>query len=198
SASAARFPLQVKALLEKGLALRDRYNQGELSRHGLWTATGRLEAQLDRLLVRPVRDSANRRLKNHLWRERPYLFTFLYCSGLDATNNPHKLIRSPAPAKDDSIYLSLLSWSGCDQQCCRARFATAGGGAQELGWESNRKRSACASRAHQHPANGPTAREEPAGSADRLTGGEGPGQDSRPGAAHPRNTSGFLAWSSTS
>src|SRR5205085_6684682 len=87
SASAARFPLQVKALLEKGLALRDRYNQGELSRHGLWTATGRLEAQLDRLLVRPVRDSANRRLKNHLWRERPYLFTFLYCPGLDATNN---------------------------------------------------------------------------------------------------------------
>src|SRR5206468_11961279 len=38
------------------------------------------------------------------------------------------------------IYLSLLSWSGCDQQCCRASFATAGGGAQELGWESNRKR----------------------------------------------------------
>src|SRR5256886_7539944 len=66
-----------RSLLEKGLALRDRYNQGELSRHGLWTATGRLEAQLDRLLVRPVRDSANRRLKNHLWRERSYLFTFL-------------------------------------------------------------------------------------------------------------------------
>src|SRR5207247_8972719 len=96
------------------------------------------------------------------------------------------------------IYLSLLSWSGCDQQCCRASFATAGGGAQELGWESNRKRSACASRAHQHPANGPTAREEPAGSADRLTGGERPGQDSRPGAAHPRNTSGFVACASTS
>src|SRR2546429_7535901 len=79
--------MQVKALLEKGLALRDRYTQGELSRPGLWTGTGRLEAQLDRLLLRPVRDSANRRLKNHLWRERPHLFNFLYCPGLDATNN---------------------------------------------------------------------------------------------------------------
>jgi transposase len=87
SPTAARFPLQVKALLEKGLALRDRYNQGELSRHGLWTATGRLEAQLDRLLLRRCRDSANRRLRNHLWREQPYLFTFLYCPGLEATNN---------------------------------------------------------------------------------------------------------------
>jgi hypothetical protein len=67
--------------------LRDRYEKQEISRHGLWTATGRLEAELDRLLARPYRDSANRRLAKHLWRERPYLFTFLYCPGLDATNN---------------------------------------------------------------------------------------------------------------
>jgi transposase len=87
SAAAARFPLAVKAILEKGLALRDRYEKQEISRHGLWTATGRLEAELDRLLARPCRDSANRRLAKHLWRERPYLFTFLYCPGLDATNN---------------------------------------------------------------------------------------------------------------
>ncbi|PYT76192.1 MAG: IS66 family transposase [Acidobacteria bacterium] len=105
SASAARFPLQVKALLEKGLALRDRYNQGELSRHGLWTATGRLEAQLDRLLVRPVRDSANRRLKNHLWRERPYLFTFLYCPGLDATNNAAERALRP-------LVVARKNWGG--------------------------------------------------------------------------------------
>ena len=26
-------------------------------------------------------------LANHLWRERPYLLTFLYCPGLDATNH---------------------------------------------------------------------------------------------------------------
>ena len=86
--SAARFPLAVKQLLEQGLALRDRYLEQKISLHGLWTATGRLEAKLDRLLERHYRDPANRRLANHLRRERPYLFTFLYCPGLvDATNN---------------------------------------------------------------------------------------------------------------
>jgi transposase len=87
SAAAARFPLRVKALLEEGLALRDRYKKQEISLHGLWTATGRLEVKLDHLLARSYRDSANRRLAKHLRRERPYLFTYLYCPGLDATNN---------------------------------------------------------------------------------------------------------------
>ena len=87
SPTAARFPLHVKTLLEEGLALRDRYENQEISLHGLWTATGHLEAKLDRLLLRPYRDSANRRLAKHLQHERPYLFTYLYCPGLDATNN---------------------------------------------------------------------------------------------------------------
>jgi transposase len=103
--AAARFPLQVKALLEKGLALRDRYNQGERSLHGLWTATGRLEAQLDRLLLRRCRDSANRRLKYHLWREQPYLFTFLYCPGLDATNNAAERALRP-------LVVARKNWGG--------------------------------------------------------------------------------------
>jgi transposase len=84
---AARFPLRVKALLEDGLALRDRYHTQEISLHGLWTATGRLEVKLDRVLARTYHDPANRRLAKHLHHERPYLFTFLYCPGLDATNN---------------------------------------------------------------------------------------------------------------
>lgn len=86
SPAAARFPLQVKAVLEQGLALRDRYKNHEISLHGLWTATGRLEAKLDLLLMRSYRDSANRRLLKHLRRERPYIFTYLYCPGLEATN----------------------------------------------------------------------------------------------------------------
>jgi hypothetical protein len=83
----ARFPLRLKAVLEEGLALRDRYATQAISLHGLWTATGRLEVKLDRLLARTYRDPANRRLAKHLGHERPYLFTFLYCPGLDATNN---------------------------------------------------------------------------------------------------------------
>jgi len=86
--STAGFPLAVKQLLEQALALRDRYLEHKISLHGLWTATGRLEVKLDRLLAPTQRDAANRKLANHLRHERPYLFTFLYCPGLvDATNN---------------------------------------------------------------------------------------------------------------
>lgn len=105
SPTAARFPLQVKALLEKGLALRDRYGQQEISLHGLWTATGRLEAQLDRLLARTYRDAANRRLANHLRRERPYLFTYLYCPGLEATNNAAERALRP-------LVVARKNWGG--------------------------------------------------------------------------------------
>jgi len=60
----------------------------KISLHGLWTATGRLEAKLDRLLEPTQPDAANQRLAKHLRHERPYLFTFLYCPSLvDATNN---------------------------------------------------------------------------------------------------------------
>ena len=81
------FPLAVKQLLEQALALRDRYRKKKISLHGMWTATGRLETKLDRLLARRQRDRANQRLAKHLRHERPYLFTFLYCPGLEATNN---------------------------------------------------------------------------------------------------------------
>jgi transposase len=87
SPSAARFPRQVQAVLQQALDLRDRYNQQEISLHGLFTATGRLEVKLDRVLAHPGRDESNRRFARHLLRERPYIFTFLYCPGLDATNN---------------------------------------------------------------------------------------------------------------
>jgi transposase len=103
--AAARFPREVQAILEKGLALRDRYQKQEVSRHGLWTATGRLEAELDRLLARPYRDSANRRLAKHLGRERPYLFTFLYCPGLDATNNAAERALRP-------LVVARKNWGG--------------------------------------------------------------------------------------
>jgi transposase len=81
------FPLAVQPLLEQALALRDRYREKKISLHGMWTATGRLEAKLDRLLACSQGDPANERLAKHLRHERPFLFTFLYCPGLEATNN---------------------------------------------------------------------------------------------------------------
>jgi transposase len=87
SPAAARFPLQVQTVLQQGLALAARYQKQEISLHGLWTATGRLEVKLDGVLAHPGRDAAHRRFAKHLLHERPYLFTFLYCPGLEATNN---------------------------------------------------------------------------------------------------------------
>jgi len=87
SPAARRFPLAVQSILQQGLVLRDRYQNQKISLHGLLTATGRLESKLDRWLTRSYKDPANRRLAKHLLHERPYIFTFLYCPGLDATNN---------------------------------------------------------------------------------------------------------------
>src|SRR5438105_10899826 len=165
SASASRFPLQVKALLEKGLALRDRFNQGKLSHHGLWTATGRLEAQLDGLLLRPVRDSANRRLKNHF-------------SGSGPTCLPFFIVPVWMPP-------TMPPSGPCDRWWWRARTGVGTELRKEL---VHKPYSPASCRRPNSKGRG----------ADRLTGGERPGQDSRPGAAHPRNTSGFLACSSTS
>jgi len=50
SPAAVLFPLAIKTLLQRGLGLWDRYQQGSVSAPGLAVAAGRLEARLDRLL----------------------------------------------------------------------------------------------------------------------------------------------------
>lgn len=85
-AGAARFPHAVRRNLLKALALRDRYLAGELSPHGLAVARGRLEADMERRLQGRVRVPANLRFVKHLRNEQPYLFTFLYCLDVEATN----------------------------------------------------------------------------------------------------------------
>jgi transposase len=87
SPGAAIFPLRVQALLERSLWLRDRYQRGELSAHGLATARGRLEALRDWLLEKDYRSPSNRRLAGHLRRQQPWLFRFLRGAGGPATNN---------------------------------------------------------------------------------------------------------------
>ena len=82
----APFPRAVQTLLQSSLDLRDRRDQEQISAHGLAVARGQLEARLYRVLERRTRSPANRRLRNHLWREREAVFTFLYCPGLEATN----------------------------------------------------------------------------------------------------------------
>ena len=82
----AQFPGAIQTLLQSALDLRDRRDREQISVHGLAVARGKLEARLDRVLEKRVRSPANRRLRNHLWREREAVFTFLDCPGLEATN----------------------------------------------------------------------------------------------------------------
>ena len=115
SPTAAAFPLAVKDLLQTSLKLRDRYQQGEISEHGLGSATGRLEAQLDRMLEKHYRHPANRRLANHLGHEQPYLFTFLHCPGLDATNHEaERAIRWMVIAR--KVWGGNRTWAGAQTQ----------------------------------------------------------------------------------
>ena len=115
SPTAATFPLTIHHLLQTSLQLRDRYQQGEVSEHGLRIATGRLEAQLDRLLERSYRDPANRRLAKHLRHEQPYLFTFLHCPGLDATNHQaEQAVRWMVIAR--KVWGGNRTWAGAQTQ----------------------------------------------------------------------------------
>jgi len=84
--AAAALPSTVKQIMQAGLKLRDRRDRNLIGEQGLAIARGRLEAHLDRVLSRNYRAPANRRLANHLQREREAIFTYLYYPGLDATN----------------------------------------------------------------------------------------------------------------
>ena len=101
----------MRHLLQTSLELRDRYAQGEISEHGVRSATGRVEAKLDRMLDIHYRNPANRRLARHLAHERLWLFTFLYCFGLDATNNAaERAIRGMVIAR--KVWGGNRTWKG--------------------------------------------------------------------------------------
>ena len=55
--------------------------------------------------MRSYRDAANRRLAHHLQRERPYLFTYLYCPGLPANNNAAERALRP-------LVVARKNWGG--------------------------------------------------------------------------------------
>ena len=122
------FPRRVAELLRAGLDLRDRHAAGEISRHGLAVARGRLENQLSDLIFPPKTNAANERLAQHLWNHRDDLFTFLRQPGLDATNWRAELAirfgvilrkvwggsRTWAGARAQSVLMSV--WRTCWQQ----------------------------------------------------------------------------------
>jgi transposase len=122
------FPRRVAELLRTGLDLRDRHAVGEIRRHGLVVAYGRLENQLFDLIFPPKTNAANERLAQHLWAHRDDLFIFLRQPGLDATNWRAELAirfgvilrkvwggsRTWAGARAQSVLMSV--WRTCWQQ----------------------------------------------------------------------------------
>ena len=125
----AELPRTVQAILQQALQLRARREQGQISASGLAVTRGRIEARLDRSLQRGYRSPRNRRLANHLLREREALFTFLSCPGLEATNwraeqaiRPMVVTRkvwggnrTTQGARTQSVLVSIL-------QTCRQQF----------------------------------------------------------------------------
>ena len=77
---------QVQAVLQTGLAVRDRCNDGELSEHGLASARGRLVARLGRLIDAPPPLDDAERFARHLATEFAAVFLFLWDLSVDATN----------------------------------------------------------------------------------------------------------------
>jgi transposase len=115
SPAALVFPRAVENLLLTSLELRDRYERGEVSARGLSIATGKLEAKLDRMLETRRRNPANRRLARHLEHELLWLFTFLHCPGLDATNNTaERAIRGMVIAR--KVWGGNRTWEGARTQ----------------------------------------------------------------------------------
>jgi transposase len=112
---AAALPVAVLDLLEKALAVRDRYQAGAISWHGQCTAAGRIQAELDRLIEKTYHTPANRRLANHLRHELPYLFTFLHCPDMEATNNRgERAVRPAIPARH--LCGGSRTWNGAHTQ----------------------------------------------------------------------------------
>jgi transposase len=111
SPAALAFPRAVEHLLDTSLALRDRYERGAISEHGMRTASGKLEARLNRMLETRRRNPANHRLARHLKHEQLWLFTFLHCFGLDATNNAaERAIRGMVIAR--KVWGGNRTWKG--------------------------------------------------------------------------------------
>jgi transposase len=85
-AGQAKTPHAVRRVLEHALALREAHNAGTLDAATLAAEAERLGAQIDKLVAGATRYPPNRRLLDHLARERKHLFTFLRIPGVEATN----------------------------------------------------------------------------------------------------------------
>jgi transposase len=121
SPGAARFPRQIKVLLQDALRLRDRHEAADLSERRFSRARRQLEIRLGQLLQRTLSHAGNRTFQEHLANHADDLFTFLY-ENVEATNWPAEQAirpavrfrktsgghRSPTGARTRDVLLSIL------------------------------------------------------------------------------------------
>jgi transposase len=81
------FAPRVRHILQHALRVRDRYQRGRMSAHGVAIARGHLQNQLNALIDRPGAARVAQRFAAHLAIEFPAVFTFLLePDAIDATN----------------------------------------------------------------------------------------------------------------
>src|SRR5581483_720611 len=125
---AREIPLAVRRLLREGLDLRQQRDAGSLPVVAYEAAVADVEHRVDRLLAKQTQHPGNRRLLQHLRRERQALFTYLHHEGVQATNwraeqAIHPAVvnrkvwggnRTPAGVETQQVLASLLRT--CHQQ----------------------------------------------------------------------------------
>jgi transposase len=109
------FATDVQAILQQGLAVRDRHHAGVVSAHGLAVARGHLIVRLADRLARPGRVPDVRRFAAHLRREFSAIWSFLFDPTIDATNwRAEQAIRPAVVAR--KVWGGNRTWSGADAQ----------------------------------------------------------------------------------
>jgi transposase len=81
-----RLAPRVAALVEHGLKVRDRWQAGTMSSHGVAVARGHLVNRLNTIIDHPGPQRVAQVFARHLTYEGPGLFTFLLDPAIDATN----------------------------------------------------------------------------------------------------------------
>jgi transposase len=109
----AKTPHAVRRILEHALGLREAHHAGALDAATLAAEAGRLGARVDKLVAGRTRYPPNRRLLDHLAREREHLFTFLRVPGVQATNwRAEQAIRPAVVSR--KAWGGNRTWAGAD------------------------------------------------------------------------------------
>ena len=122
----AALPIQVEALLKRGLAVRDRRDAGEISARGAKIAGGRLSKELLLILERPSTVPAIERFAKHLANEFVAVFNFLFHQALEATNGRAEQAVRPAVVTRKMCGGSNRTWQGAETQQILASILRSG------------------------------------------------------------------------